>query len=272
MFPCHVVCARGLSCAARHWHPAGGTIASTSPSDWPCLQALAPFAETLEAQHIREDVLPAFVDLTRDDQDSVRLIAGKAAGAAGTARLTERGRCNPPHDLAFLTSQFLTCCSGGGRCTGQAAVTRGGGSNRHASGGAVLAGQVVARALQCGAAGMGSLPVAHSRESVPKQVVLCAVLEPSHKPRGALPAAASTGGSPGSGSSKLAAAASVLAAAQVRCALRSVMLRKAEMPVWRRRLQAMLDEGVPFPLCNCAGTTSLKCARLQPASCRRLPG
>lgn len=42
-----------------------------------CLQALAPFAETLEAQHIREDILPAFVDLTRDDQDSVRLIAGK---------------------------------------------------------------------------------------------------------------------------------------------------------------------------------------------------
>jgi hypothetical protein len=43
------------------------------------LQALAPFAETLEPQHIREDILPAFVDLTRDDQDSVRLIAGKWA-------------------------------------------------------------------------------------------------------------------------------------------------------------------------------------------------
>ena len=48
----------------------------------PCPQALAPFAETLEAQHIREDVLPAFVDLTRDDQDSVRLIAGMPRGAA----------------------------------------------------------------------------------------------------------------------------------------------------------------------------------------------
>lgn len=30
---------------------------------------------------MREDILPAFVDLTRDDQDSVRLIAVEAAGA-----------------------------------------------------------------------------------------------------------------------------------------------------------------------------------------------
>lgn len=45
------------------------------------VQAMAPFSETLESQHIREDVLPAFVDLTRDDQDSVRLIAVEAAGA-----------------------------------------------------------------------------------------------------------------------------------------------------------------------------------------------
>jgi hypothetical protein len=43
-------------------------------------QALAPFGEALEAQHIREDILPSFVDLTRDDQDSVRLIAGKQDG------------------------------------------------------------------------------------------------------------------------------------------------------------------------------------------------
>jgi serine/threonine-protein phosphatase 2A regulatory subunit A len=40
-------------------------------------QALAPFSEALEAQHIRETLLPSFVDLTRDDQDSVRLIAGE---------------------------------------------------------------------------------------------------------------------------------------------------------------------------------------------------
>lgn len=52
-------------------------------------QALAPFAEALEAQHIREDILPAFVDLTRDDQDSVRLIAVEAAGAL--ARVLSRG-------------------------------------------------------------------------------------------------------------------------------------------------------------------------------------
>ena len=39
-------------------------------------QALAPFAEILGPQHVQEGMLPAFLDLTRDDQDSVRLIAG----------------------------------------------------------------------------------------------------------------------------------------------------------------------------------------------------
>lgn len=72
---------------------------------WLGVQALAPFAETLEAQHIREDILPSFVDLTRDDQDSVRLIAGEpAAQPAGLAG--HSAACGPPPGQLVT----LTCC------------------------------------------------------------------------------------------------------------------------------------------------------------------
>ena len=74
----------------------------------PCLavlQALAPFAETLEAQHIREDILPSFVDLTRDDQDSVRLIAGKPAVASPLAAWAGKPACS-----ALQQAIVWSCC------------------------------------------------------------------------------------------------------------------------------------------------------------------
>lgn len=142
-----------------------------------CPQALAPFAETLEPQHVREDTLPAFVDLTRDDQDSVRLIAGAQGRIWGVGlRLPACGRRGHPGGIrscdacvalspgiswpSWLSSTLFDlvpplclACSGVGGAVGQAAIAGGGGSVCDASSTAVRAGQIVARALQCSAAG-----------------------------------------------------------------------------------------------------------------------
>lgn len=224
------------------------------------MQALAPFSEMLEPQHIREDILPAFVDLTRDDQDSVRLIAGNHASLLHLHLLS----------LADENLSLLCCaatCSGGSGGAGKGAAAGGGGKPCDASSGAVFPGQVLARAVQRGAA--GTVFVAHAcvvsgaatvwlwHGSSPSFHHACSC-QPLRKHWGLRLQAQSCCRSTYSCSGATNALGWHTASVQL-------AVRRASMPLHTRHYNCDLRA-------LCAETMNPKCAQQQPANCRHSPG
>ena len=107
-------------------------------------------------------------------------------------------------------------CSGGGGCAGQGAAAGRSGKPGDASGGAVLSGQVLARAVQCSAAGRRW---STARWWQPRGVMRCLLHRPAADSRhlrvSSCPTAASSCRGAGCGDCQLRAAAALRAAAQV---------------------------------------------------------